>query len=121
MCAYVCVCDVYGMYVCDVYGMYACVMCMCVCMVCMYACVMCMYVCMQGCIQKFCHGGPIWGMEKRGGGGSFVRAKHAIKGDPGMLPWEDFVIFSALSFNLVQTEGKYSVGKKYQKCKGGRE
>ena len=30
-------------------------------------------------------------------------------------------IFSALSFNLVQTEGKYAVGKKYQKCKGGGE
>ncbi len=32
----------------------------------------------QGCIQKFCQGGANLGYGKKRGGGSFVRAKHAI-------------------------------------------
>ena len=58
-------------------------------------------------------GANLWYGKKRGGG-SFV------------LPWENFVIFSALSFNLVQTDQtryshvfKINFFLKYQKCKGG--
>ncbi len=42
--------------------------------------------------------GPIWGMEKRGG----AEARH-LGGSGGMLLRENFVIFSAFSFHLVQT------------------
>ncbi len=71
--------------------------------------------------RNFAKGGPIWGMEKRGGRKRCACEARHLGGSGGMLPWENFVIFCALSFNLVQTEGKYAVGKKYQKCKGGRE
>ena len=48
-------------------------------------------------------------MEKKEGGEKLCAcvARH-LGGSGGMLPRENF---SALSFNLVQTEGKYAVGK----------
>ncbi len=58
-------------------------------------------------------------MEKRGGAEALCVRSTPSRESGGLLPRKNFVIFSALSFNLVQTEGKYAVGKKYQKCKGG--
>ncbi len=56
--------------------------------------------------------GGVFGVWKKEGGRKLCacEARH-LGGSGGMLPRENFVIFSALSFNLVQTEGKYAVGK----------
>ncbi len=69
----------------------------------------------QGCIQKF---GEFVVWKKEGGRKLCACEARHLGGSGGMLPREIFVIFSALSFNLVQTEGKYAVGKKFLKCKG---
>ncbi len=50
--------------------------------------------------RNFAKGGSIWGMEKRGGWKLCACKARHLGGSGGMLPRENFVIFSALSFNL---------------------